>query len=59
MNKESLEKMSHMRLLGMYQAFKSSIESDVQTQTFTYDELYITRCKASGMTGNTVPYRED
>jgi DNA replication protein DnaC len=39
MNKESLEKMSRMRLLGMYQAFKASIESDVQTQNFTNDEL--------------------
>ena len=39
MNKESLEKMSRMRLLGMHQAFKASIESDVQTQTFTNDEL--------------------
>jgi len=29
MNKESLEKMSRMRLLGMYQAFKASIEPDV------------------------------
>jgi DNA replication protein DnaC len=39
MNKESLEKMSRMRLLGMHQAFKASIESDVQTQNFTNDEL--------------------
>jgi DNA replication protein DnaC len=39
MNKESLEKMSRMRLLGMHQAFKASIEPDVQTQTFTNDEL--------------------
>ena len=38
MNKESLEKMSRMRLLGMHQSFKSCIESD-QTQTFTNDEL--------------------
>jgi DNA replication protein DnaC len=39
MNKESLEKMSRMRLLGMHQAFKASIEADVQTQNFTNDEL--------------------
>jgi DNA replication protein DnaC len=38
MNKESLEKMSRMRLLGMHQSFKCCIESD-QTQTFTNDEL--------------------
>ena len=38
MNKESLEKMSRMRLLGMHQSFKSCIESG-QTATFTNDEL--------------------
>ena len=34
MNKESLEKMSRMRLLGMHQAFKACIESE-KTETFT------------------------
>ena len=38
MNKESLEKMSRMRLKGMYQAFKTSIETE-QPQEFTNDEL--------------------
>lgn len=38
MNKESLEKMSRMRLLGMYQAFKTSIETE-HPQEFTNDEL--------------------
>src|SRR5450432_4396942 len=38
MNKESLEKMSRMRLLGMHQAFKSCIESE-RTETFTNDEM--------------------
>lgn len=38
MNKESLEKMSRMRLLGMHQAFKTSIETE-HPQTFTNDEL--------------------
>ena len=38
MNKESLEKMSRMRLLGMHQSFKCCIESD-HAQTFTNDEL--------------------
>lgn len=39
MNKESLEKMIRMRLLGMHQAFKTSIETDNQTPQFTNDEL--------------------
>ena len=38
MNKESLEKMSRMRLKGMYQAFKASIETE-HPQEFTNDEL--------------------
>lgn len=38
MNKESLEKMSSMRLLGMHHAFKTSIETD-HPQEFTNDEL--------------------
>jgi DNA replication protein DnaC len=39
MNEESLEKMSRMRLLGMHQAFKASIETDNKAQQFTNDEL--------------------
>jgi DNA replication protein DnaC len=39
MNKESLEKMIRMRLLGMHQAFKTSIAPEGQTQNFTSDEL--------------------
>lgn len=39
MIKDSLEKMSHMRLLGMHQAYKASIESDQSQQQFTNDEL--------------------
>ena len=39
MNKESLEKMSHMRLLGMHQAYKASMEADQSRQQFTNDEL--------------------
>jgi DNA replication protein DnaC len=39
MTKESLEKMSHMRLLGMHQAYKASIEADQSQQQFTNDEL--------------------
>ena len=38
MNKESLEKMSRMRLLGMHHAFKTSIETGPPPQ-FTNDEL--------------------
>jgi DNA replication protein DnaC len=38
MNKESLEKMSRMRLLGMYHAFKTNLETE-HPQTFTNDEL--------------------
>ena len=38
MNKESLEKMGRMRLLGMHQAFKSCIESD-KSEAFTNDEM--------------------
>ena len=37
MNKESLEKMSRMRLLGMNHAFKTSIEIE-DPQQFTNDE---------------------
>ena len=37
MNKESLEKMSRMRLLGMHHAFKTSIEIE-DPQQFTNDE---------------------
>ena len=39
MNTESLEKMNRMRLLGMHQAFKASIEPTAQEQLFTNDEL--------------------
>src|SRR5665647_1659018 len=39
MNKESLEKMSRMRLLGMHQAYKASIEADQSQLQFTNDEL--------------------
>jgi DNA replication protein DnaC len=39
MNEESLEKMSRMRLLGMHQAFKASIETGNPIQQFTNDEL--------------------
>jgi DNA replication protein DnaC len=38
MNKESLEKMSSMRLLGMHHAFKTNLETE-HPQTFTNDEL--------------------
>jgi len=38
MNKDSLEKMIRMRLLGMHQAFKSCIESE-KTTDFTNDEM--------------------
>lgn len=39
MIKDSLEKMNHMRLPGMHQAYKASIESDQSQQQFTNDEL--------------------
>lgn len=39
MIKNSLEKMSQMRLLGMHQAYKASIEVDQSQQQFTNDEL--------------------
>jgi DNA replication protein DnaC len=38
MNKESLEKMSRMKLLGMHHAFKANLETE-HPQTFTNDEL--------------------
>jgi DNA replication protein DnaC len=38
MNKESLDKMSRMRLLGMHHAFETAIETK-QMNTFTNDEL--------------------
>lgn len=38
MNKESLEKMSRMRLLGMHQAFKETMETS-HPREFTNDEL--------------------
>jgi DNA replication protein DnaC len=38
MNKESLEKMSRMRLLGMHHAFKNCIENN-QADAFTNDEM--------------------
>lgn len=38
MNKESLDKMSRMRLLGMHHAFAACIETH-QTESFTNDEL--------------------
>ncbi len=38
MNKESLDKMNRMRLLGMHHAFENCIENR-QTATFTNDEL--------------------
>ena len=39
MNRDSLEKMSHMRLLGMYHAYKASMEADQSQQQFTNNEL--------------------
>ena len=39
MNKESLDKMTRMRLLGMHHAFKACIETDDPPQQFTNDEL--------------------
>src|SRR5215207_11415899 len=38
MNKETLEMMSRMRLLGMHQAFKCCIEPD-KPEAFTNDEM--------------------
>ena len=38
MNKESLDKMNRMRLLGMHHAFETSIETH-QMESFTNDEL--------------------
>jgi len=38
MNKESLEKMSRMRLLGMQKAFKESMDTS-HPREFTNDEL--------------------
>lgn len=38
MNKESLDKMNRMRLLGMHHAFETSIETH-QVESFTNDEL--------------------
>jgi DNA replication protein DnaC len=38
MNKESLDKMNRMRLLGMHHAFQTSIETH-QVESFTNDEL--------------------
>lgn len=38
LNKESLKKMSRMRLLEMHQAFESCIESD-KTESFAKDEM--------------------
>lgn len=38
MNKETLDKMRQMRLLGMYEAFKTSLESSVK-ETLTPDQL--------------------
>ena len=38
MNKESLEKMGRMRLLGMHLAFKTSLETH-QSEQLTNDEL--------------------
>ena len=38
MNKESLEKMTRMRLLGMHHAFKNCIDAN-QTDAYTNDEL--------------------
>lgn len=37
MNKESLDKMNRMRLLGMHHAFETSIETH-QVESFTNDE---------------------
>jgi len=39
MNEESLEKMSRMRLSGMHQAFKASLETVNQNGQYTNDEL--------------------
>ena len=39
MIKDSLEKMTQMRLLGMHQAYKTSLEANQSQQNFTNDEL--------------------
>ncbi len=38
MNKETLDKMRQMRLFGMYEAFKTSLESSIK-ETLTPDQL--------------------
>lgn len=57
MNKESLEKMSRMRLLGMHHAFKTSIETE-HLSSLPMTSWCITWYKANGTTGAIVWYKE-
>lgn len=38
MNKETLERLRQMRLFGMYDAFKTNLETSIK-ETFTPDQL--------------------
>jgi hypothetical protein len=53
MNKESLDKMNRMRLLGMHHAFQISIETH-QVESFTNDELVISDIQIGTLNNSTL-----
>ena len=58
MNKESLEKMSRMRLLGMHQALLKKLWKPATQGSLPMMSWYITWFKASGMTASTETCKE-
>lgn len=53
MNQETLERMRQMRLLGMYNAFKTSLEA-FRTDSMTTDQFISCWSATNGTTGVTV-----
>jgi hypothetical protein len=52
MNDATLDKMRRMKLLGMYRAFKTNLETE-RSETFTSDEIIAHLSMPNGMKDNT------
>jgi hypothetical protein len=56
--KRQFRKMSYMRLLAMYHAYKARIEGDQSQRSLPMMNLYSTCYKVGGTTGSTGQYKE-
>lgn len=57
MNQETLDKMTSLRLKGMFNAFKTSLETS-QRESMTTDRFISWLILVSGMIGVTEPLKE-